>query len=361
MFRTIADGVPGTEMSGHWLEEDEIWKILSFVRVLERSAAGSPVGCEAGPGDAARGKTLFSGKGGCAGCHTRVARLGPDLSVAGATHTRAYLRESIVNPNQEVAAQYRATRVRTKAGESLRGLLLNQDEYSVHLMDQRERIRSFARSELAEFAVLNESLMPSFGKALTPGETDDLVAYLCTLRTAPPATNVSSTGTPDLLRPDPRDWVTYSGNYASHRHSGLKQITPANTSRLQLKWMWQAKIAEKFETTPLVIDGTMYVTVPPSDVYALDASTGVKLWEYRRRIPPKSQVCCGQVNRGVAVLGDRLFLATVDAHAVALDRKTGRVLWDTEMIDYRAGYSATHAPLVVKAFQHSGIRSLEFT
>ena len=69
MFRTIADGVPGTEMSGHWIEEDEIWKIISFVWVLERSATGKAAGCEAGPGDAARGKALFTGKGGCAGCH----------------------------------------------------------------------------------------------------------------------------------------------------------------------------------------------------------------------------------------------------------------------------------------------------
>src|SRR5438045_3780621 len=146
----------------------------------------------------------------------------------------------------------------------------------------------------------------------------------------------------------PENWLMYSGNYQSHRHSALKQITPANAGGLEIKWVYQARIVEKFETTPLVVDGVMYLTAPPSDVVALDARSGVKLWEYKRRLPPKVQVCCGQVNRGLAILGDKLFLASVDAHAVALDRKTGRVLWDTEMADYKLGYSSTHAPLVVK-------------
>lgn len=157
-------------------------------------------------------------------------------------------------------------------------------------------------------------------------------------------------GYQDLVKADaqPHNWLTYSGNYQSHRHSPLAQITPSNAARLSLKWIFQARVTEKFEATPLVVDGVMYVTAPPSDVFALDAETGVKLWEYRRKLPAKIQVCCGQVNRGVAVLGDRLFLAGLDAHAVALDRKTGRVLWDVEMADYKLGYSAVHAPLVVK-------------
>ena len=88
--------------------------------------------------------------------------------------------------------------------------------------------------------------------------------------------------------------------------------------------------------------------VPPNDAYALDAETGVVLWEHKRGLPPKIIVCCGQVNRGFAVAGDRLFMATLDAKVIALDRKTGRALWESEMIDYRLGYAATHAPLVVK-------------
>src|SRR4029077_897436 len=106
---------------------------------------------------------------------------------------------------------------------------------------------------LAEFAVLNESFMPSFAKVFTPQETDDVVAHLCTLRTAePPRMTSGGVTTRDLLNPDPRNWLTYSGNYQSHRHSALKEITPANAGRLELKWTLQTKIQEKFETTPLV-------------------------------------------------------------------------------------------------------------
>ncbi|MSV28348.1 MAG: PQQ-dependent dehydrogenase, methanol/ethanol family [Bryobacterales bacterium] len=158
----------------------------------------------------------------------------------------------------------------------------------------------------------------------------------------------------------PGDWLTYSGNYASYRHSPLRDITAVNASALEIKWIYQARIMEKFQTTPLVADGVMYITTPPNDVAALDAATGVKIWEYRRRIPSKVQTCCGQVNRGLAILGDRLFMATVDAHAVALDRKTGRVLWDVEMADFQLGYSATHAPLVIKDKVLMGVAGGEY-
>jgi len=353
IFRTIVNGVPGTEMSGHWLEEDETWKIVSFVRVLEKSAAGQPAGCEAGPGDPARGKAIYEGKGGCAGCHAS-ALLGPDLSAAGATLTRAHLRESIVDADRQLAPRYRAVTARPKNGAAIRGLLLNQDEYTVHLIDLGRRIRSFRRTDLVELAIANGSLMPSYGKVLSAGEIDDVVAHLCrqTARpgSAPVAADLNPGSSRDLEQAGsaPHNWLMYSGNYQSHRHSGLREITPANAPALELKWTYQLKVVEKVEATPLVVDGILYMTAPPNDVIALDAATGVRLWEYRRRLPPKIQTCCGLVNRGLAVLGDRLFMATVDAHVIALDRRSGRVLWDARMTDYKPGYSATHAPLVIK-------------
>ena len=154
----------------------------------------------------------------------------------------------------------------------------------------------------------------------------------------------------DLLRADetPGNWLTYSGNFQGHRYSGLDEVTTSNVDQLRLKWAFQRRFREKFETTPLVVDGIMYLTVPPNEAYALDAETGVVLWEYKRSLPPKIIVCCGQVNRGLAIQGDRLFMATLDAMVIALDRKTGRLLWESDMIDYRLGYAATHAPLVVK-------------
>jgi len=127
-----------------------------------------------------------------------------------------------------------------------------------------------------------------------------------------------------------------------------------------VKWIHQMPTTHVVETTPLVVDGVMYFSEPPSNVVALDAATGRQYWRYRRVLPKKVNVCCGQVNRGVAVLGDRIFLGTVDAHLLALDAKTGAVLWDVEVADYRNGYSIAVAPLVVKDMVISGISGGEY-
>jgi alcohol dehydrogenase (cytochrome c) len=147
---------------------------------------------------------------------------------------------------------------------------------------------------------------------------------------------------------EPGNWLTYSGNYQGHRHSLLKQITPANVARLKPVWVYQASDLNKFETSPLVVDGIMYISEPPNRASALDARTGRPLWHYRRNLPDDLRACCGQVNRGLAILGDCLFLGTLDSHLVALDARTGRVRWDAMVADYRAGYSITIAPLALK-------------
>ncbi len=183
------------------------------------------------------------------------------------------------------------------------------------------------------------------GGPLCPTGYAGLVLWLAVTASAWP--QVTNSDLRDAAK-TPGNWLTYSGDYAGTRHSALDEITPANVGKLQVKWVFQQPIREKFETTPLVVDGVMYLTLPPNDAYALDAETGVVLWEYKRGLPPKIIVCCGQVNRGLAVAGDRLFMATLDAKVIALDRKTGRLLWESEMIDYRLGYAATHAPLVIK-------------
>jgi alcohol dehydrogenase (cytochrome c) len=158
----------------------------------------------------------------------------------------------------------------------------------------------------------------------------------------------------------PGDWLSYSGGYEGWRHSRLSQITPANVGDLRVKWVFQRQITNKFETTPLVHDGVMYLTVPPNEAFALDAETGRGLWHYVRDLPPKIIACCGEVNRGLAILGDKLFMATLDAHVIALDRKTGRVLWDSEMIDYTLSYSGTHAPLIVGDKVIVGVAGAEY-
>jgi alcohol dehydrogenase (cytochrome c) len=147
---------------------------------------------------------------------------------------------------------------------------------------------------------------------------------------------------------EPDNWLTYSGNYNSHHYSQLAQINRANVQQLKVSWMYQTRGREHFETMPLVFDGVMYITDPPSDVTALDLRTGRPIWHYRRPTPDGVPACCGQVNRGVAALDDQIFVATIDAHVVALDAKTGRVKWDVEVADYKTAVTLTAAPLVLK-------------
>jgi alcohol dehydrogenase (cytochrome c) len=151
---------------------------------------------------------------------------------------------------------------------------------------------------------------------------------------------------------NPARWLSYSGDYTSQRFSPLAQITPANASTLSAQWTFQTGITGKFEATPLVIDGTMYVTGPLDHAWALDGKTGKQLWHYQRwsgSTPPQGlKVCCGLVNRGFAVWHDKLYMSTLDAHLVALDMKTGKVVWDLEIAQPKDGFAGTAAPLLVK-------------
>jgi alcohol dehydrogenase (cytochrome c) len=157
----------------------------------------------------------------------------------------------------------------------------------------------------------------------------------------------------------PESWLTYSGEYNARRYSSLTQITRVNVGKLKVAWMYQIRAHHKVETSPLVFDGIMYITEPPSDVTALDIRTGRPIWSYRRNIPAVP-VCCGQVNRGVAVLDDELFVGTLDSHLVALDMQTGRVRWDVEVADYKTANSITLAPLAVKDKVIIGIAGGEY-
>ena len=147
---------------------------------------------------------------------------------------------------------------------------------------------------------------------------------------------------------EPQNWLTYSGDYSSHRYSPLQQISPANVKDLELKWVFQAQSLEKFESTPLVVDGVMYVTQAPNDVVALDPKTGRAFWVYHYSPSADAKPCCGRVNRGVAMLGDTLFMATIDAHLIAIDAKNGHPVWNVKVADAAAGYAMTLAPLVIK-------------
>ena len=151
---------------------------------------------------------------------------------------------------------------------------------------------------------------------------------------------------------EPGSWLTYSGTYGAQRYSTLDRINRDNVDRLQPAWVYQVRSTQKFEVSPLVVDGVMYITEAPSDATALDLRTGRPIWSYRRPLPEGIVTCCGQVNRGVALLDDQVFLGTVDAHLVALDARTGRVHWDVEVADYTSGHSITVAPARAERQDH---------
>ena len=159
---------------------------------------------------------------------------------------------------------------------------------------------------------------------------------------------------------EPQNWLTYSGGYSSQRYSLLRQIDTANAKNLELKWMMQNQVFGPWESSPLVVDGIMYLTQRPNDVIALDAKTGRMFWLYRYTNSGRQQVCCGAQNRGVAILGDTLFMGTLDAHLVAIDAKSGKPLWTVLVADDKLAYSITLAPLVVKDKVIVGVGGAEY-
>src|SRR6266571_5622448 len=159
---------------------------------------------------------------------------------------------------------------------------------------------------------------------------------------------------------EPQNWLMYSGDYAGRRFSTLEQINTSNAAMLVPKWAYQTMAGGKFETTALVVDGILYGTGQDDRVFALDARTGRPIWQYQRSLPPDIRPCCGRVNRGMAILGDKVFLGTLDAHVIALDTKTGDVVWDVGTSDYRKGYSITLAPLVINHLVLIGVSGGEY-
>ena len=144
----------------------------------------------------------------------------------------------------------------------------------------------------------------------------------------------------------------YSGDYSGRRHSPITQITPANVTRLAAQWAFQADnmvAGRGFEGTPLLLDGVLYITGNNNTAWAINVRTGEQLWRYRRNLPPGlTYGSANASNRGFAVLGDLLFMGTLDAHLLALDRRTGKLVWDQTVDDFKVGYAITQAPLIVK-------------
>ncbi len=138
-----------------------------------------------------------------------------------------------------------------------------------------------------------------------------------------------------------------NGSYAQTRYYPATQINTANIAKLRPAFQFQTEVLESMETAPIVVDGVMYITTSFNHLYALDAATGKEFWHYKHKMGAVTTYCCGPNNRGVAVMGDKLFMGTLDAKLLAFDAKTGKVLWSTQIADPEAGYSETMAPVAV--------------
>ena len=197
--------------------------------------------------------------------------------------------------------------------------------------------------------------MPSFGDRLTRVDVQLLVRHLRSLaseaiqpanRMQAPRIQVSSIR---LLGAgaDSDNWLMYGRDYGNRRFSPLRAIRRENVRNLVPVWSFQTGVQDGLESTPLFVDGVIYLTTAWNHVFAIDARTASELWHYRRRLPAKLTYCCGPVNRGAAISGGTLYLATLDAHLVAIDAQTGRVRWDVQIGAVEDNLSATSPPLIV--------------
>jgi alcohol dehydrogenase (cytochrome c) len=146
---------------------------------------------------------------------------------------------------------------------------------------------------------------------------------------------------------DANNFLHTNGNYAQTRYYPASQINKDNVRKLRPAWIFQTEVMESMETSPLIVNGVMYATTSFNHVYALNAATGEQIWHYKHKMGPITTYCCGPNNRGVAALGDKVYLGTLDAKLVALDAKSGKVVWETQIADAELGYSETMAPTAV--------------
>ncbi len=177
LLSNISDGIPGTEMPGLFYMEDRIWQIIAYIRSLNASA-------ERPAGDLARGVDLFRSKG-CMGCHRvngQGGRLGPDLSRIGKTRSLEHLRQSILDPGAEIQPRYWVASFKDGMGKAVDGFVMNEDTYTVQLMDMNEQLHSYEKATIKEYKVEKTSKMPSYKESLTGEQLNDLVAYLASLR-----------------------------------------------------------------------------------------------------------------------------------------------------------------------------------
>ena len=358
-FREIVTkGLPGRGMPPLNLGGPDLDRLTAFYRSRTAPASESPVA-----GDVAAGRKLFLGKNSCGACHApgiTDQMAGPDLSNIAREKTLPEIERALKEPGSTPAEGYEVVTVRLALGDSLHGFLRNESAFSLQFQDFRGELRFLRREDVTAVERDTQPVMPAFRGS--GADWRNLLSYLTRLDGSVDGeksdTGVSLPGSvsfDSIKKPRRGDWPSYNGLLSGNRHSELDQIDTGNVSGLAPRWMFPIRAPRRLQVTPVVIGGLMYVTTA-NEAFALDAANGREVWHYRRGRTGGVIGDAGTgINRGVAVLGDRVFMVTDDARVIALHRLTGRLLWDTKMAAHEENYGGTMAPLVVKDLVIAGV------
>jgi PQQ-dependent dehydrogenase (methanol/ethanol family) len=372
----IRRGIPGGMPAFANLQQLQVTEISTWLKSMNESALR-----KAPPEQVAAGETFFFGEGGCSGCHMvrgRGASLGPDLSGIGARSTFREINAWLDNPTSQMGVktlavcpfwafcpdfQWAIANVGLKDGGNLRGYLRGQTEHEVQVLDMQGKLHLLDASQYGSVTREKQSTMPALHA--TAGQRRDLLAYLSSLAgveegpLATPSAPVTQADIDQIMKPKRGDWPGYNGGFDGNRFSRLDQITTANVKNLQPQFAF-APGGSGLEGTPVVIDGVMYVT-GGTRVCALNARTGAPIWCAPRNnaiaSTPKSAPAPVGPNRGVAVLGARVFYISDDAYLVCLNRLTGAVMWSVWLPEKGAQgkFYSSMAPMVVGDLIVAGI------
>jgi PQQ-dependent dehydrogenase (methanol/ethanol family) len=369
----IRNGIPAAGMPAFDLPADTIDALATMITSWNAIAAKASV-----PGDAAAGRQFFVGKGQCASCHLAQGQgsaIGPDLSDIALTLTVNDIRDALLNPDTRIAPGYGVVSVRQRDGRMLRGFARSRSSFDLAIQDLTGAFHTLSLDDVA--SVTEEKTSHMAAVKASADELRDVIAYLSRLTGVRPGAVATTRGTATgidfgrILNPKAGEWPTFNGNVSGNRYSPLTTINKSNVSKLGVKWTFTIPLWNLFhpdtpyyrqnmqyfglETVPVVVDGVMYVT-GPNQVFALDPRTGHQIWHYSR---PRSTDLVSDpslgTNRGVAVLGDHVFMVTDNAHLLALHRVTGRPVWEVVMPDEAQKYGGTMAPLIVKDMVIAGV------
>ena len=340
LFLNIRNGIKGTQMPAFSsFTSDQTWQLVTYLRSLAGTVKAKV------DGDAVAGKTTYELE--CVSCH-QVKGLGPDLS-------------RITNLEFALAKRQKGNTIvaTTADGHEYRGVRRSEDVFSLAMVDTDGQLHLFDKTKLKALRAEEKSLMPEFPAA----SIRNVAAYLTTVK-ATTVRDVPAGGLSfDRIRnseAEPQNWLTYWGDLKGQHFSTLKQIDTGNVGQLQARWAAQLPGDGIVEAVPVVVDGVMYTAGPPGEVMALDARTGRPIWRYQRKQKVTNPYTSNRVNRGVAVLGNRVFFGTLDAALIALDARTGALLWESQVGDTMQGYTITSAPLAVKNMVITGVAGGEF-